>query len=183
MVNSGFDLQGYQTPRGRFGTNCREHENFYYYRYGARTFTTTRIIPGIVAGQTLRIAKMPNRVGYPSAARENYMEGTVTSYSGTTLTMNVTQTGGSGIWTFWWIATQPQTTIVNNYNNGSGNNNGATPLLKVSEPPSGSAEISGLQMMQAAGSNSALIGVYASQYTAPKTLIRDCWFKREIRTI
>jgi hypothetical protein len=30
---------------------------------GSKTFTTTRVIPGIVAGQTLRIAKMPKGSG------------------------------------------------------------------------------------------------------------------------
>jgi hypothetical protein len=52
---------------------------------GSKTFTTTRVIAGISAGQTLRIAKMPT---FHGPARENYMEGTVTSYSGTTLVMN-----------------------------------------------------------------------------------------------
>jgi hypothetical protein len=144
---------------------------------GRKTFTTTKSDLPITIGETLRIAKMPNRVGYPANARENYMEGTVTSYSGTTLVMNITSTGGSGTWTFWWIGTQPQTTILNGYDNGCGNNNGCTPMLQVSEPSGGSAEISGLQMKQMPGSNSALIGLYASQYSAPKTLIHDCWFQ------
>jgi hypothetical protein len=144
---------------------------------GSKTFTTARIIPGITVGQVLRVAKMPNRVDYPAAARENYMEGTVTSYSGTTLIMNITSTGGSGTWTFWWIATKPQTTILNAYNNGCGNNNGCSPLLQVSEPSSDSVEITGIQFRHLAGSNSSLIGLFASQWTAPQTKIHDCWFQ------
>jgi hypothetical protein len=141
---------------------------------GAKTFRTTRAGLPITAGQVLRIAKMPNTSG---PARDTYMEGTVRSYSGTTLVMNITSTGGSGTWTFWWIATKPATTILNNYNNHAGNNNGVTPLLKVSEPGNGSVEISGLQMKQMPGSNSALIGLYTSRYSAPKTVIHDCWFQ------
>jgi hypothetical protein len=144
---------------------------------GPKTFTTTRAGLPITAGQVLRIAKMPSRPGHPMVARENYMEGTVTSYSGTTLVMNITTSGGSGTWQFWWIATQPATTILNNYNNRARNNNAATPLIRVLEPPNGSVEISGLQLRQARGSNSALIGLYASQYAAPKSVIHDCWFQ------
>jgi hypothetical protein len=45
---------------------------------GNKTFTTTRVIPNITVGQILRVAKMPIHNG---AARENFMEGTVTSYT------------------------------------------------------------------------------------------------------
>ena len=77
---------------------------------GAKTFTTTRSGLPITTGQTLRIAKMPHPPGGGGSdsnppGRGTYMEGTVTSYSGTTLVMNITSTAGSGTWTFWWIAT------------------------------------------------------------------------------
>lgn len=136
---------------------------------GSKTFTTTRSGLPITPGQILRVAKMPAAPNYPDAGRENYMEGAVTSYSGTTLVLNVTSTGGSGTWTFWWIATQPATTVVNNYNNGSGNSN-ATPMLKVT----GASEISGVHFAQSATGRSSTIGLHNP---ATKVLIHDCWFQ------
>ena len=128
---------------------------------GSKTFVTTRVIPGIITGQTLRIAKMPNSIT-PRTARENYMEGTVTSYSGTTLVLNVTSTGGSGTYQFWWIATMPQTTIINN----------AT--LSLSESNTGSIEVSGIQFV---AQNAASISAGTNAYIVPKSLIHDCWFQ------
>src|SRR5438552_9772073 len=57
---------------------------------GSKTFTTTRGGLPITAGQTLRIAKMPHPPGGGGSesdppARGTYMEGTVVSYSVTTL--------------------------------------------------------------------------------------------------
>jgi hypothetical protein len=144
---------------------------------GTKTFTTTRAGLPITAGQVLRIAKMPNAPGHPGPARDAYMAGTVTSYSGTTLIMNITRTGASGTWKFWWIATQPRTTIVNNYNNRSGGNNSATPLITVSQTQASSAEITGIRFKPNPRSFSTLIGLFTSGYRAPKTLIHDCWFE------
>ena len=109
-------------------------------------------------------------------ARGTYMEGIVKSYSGNTLVMNVTNTAGSGTWTFWWIATQPITTIINNFNNGAGNNNSATPLLKVEQTTAGSTEIADIHFVANPMSSSTLIGLRTKTYRTPKTLIHDCWF-------
>jgi hypothetical protein len=135
----------------------------------------------ITAGETLRIAKMPHPPGGGGSesnppARGTYMEGTVTSYSGTTLVMNITSTAGSGTWRFWWIATQPATTIENNYNNGAGNNNGATPLISVSQNQAGLTEIAGIHFAANPTSSSTMIGLRTNSYVIPKTLIHDCWF-------
>jgi hypothetical protein len=81
---------------------------------GTKTFTTTKSGLPITPGQTLRIAKMPGRPRSGQPARDAFMEGTVTSYSGTTLVMNITTSGGSGTWQFWCIATRPTTTILKN---------------------------------------------------------------------
>ncbi|MEP6994244.1 MAG: IPT/TIG domain-containing protein [Acidobacteriota bacterium] len=149
---------------------------------GSKTFTTTRSGLPISPGQVLRIAKMPHPPGgggeesFPSA-RGTYMEGTVTSYAGSTLVMNITTTGGSGTWTFWWIATKPATTVVNSYDNGAGNNNAATPLIRVTQNQVGSTEIAGIKFVNSAIGNSATIGIDADAYTGPKTLIHDCWFQ------
>jgi hypothetical protein len=128
---------------------------------GSKTFTTTRAIPGITAGQILRIAKMPNSIS-PRKSRENYMEGTVTSYTGTRLVMNITSTGGSGTYQFWWIATKPQTTVINN----------AT--LSLSGSKAGSIEVSGIQFV---AQNAASISAGTNAYIVPKALIHDCWLQ------
>ncbi len=149
---------------------------------GTKTFTTTNSGLPITTGETLRIARMPSPPGAANSSPTNrgtYMEGTVTNYSGTTLTMNITSTAGSGTWYFWWIATAPTTTIVNAYNNGAGNDNAATPLLNISQLQAGSAEISGIKFYQGPSCSSAAIGISRGDglYTGPRTLIHDCWFQ------
>lgn len=62
---------------------------------GAKTFTT-QSGKLFVAGQYLQIAS--------DASALNYMHGTVTSYSGTTLIMNITDIGGSGTLADWNIS-------------------------------------------------------------------------------
>ena len=54
---------------------------------GTKTFTTQSGL-SISAGQMLRISE--------TGSRGNYMEGTVTQYNGTALTMKITNSGGSG---------------------------------------------------------------------------------------
>src|SRR6266542_1054474 len=147
---------------------------------GQKTFTTTRSGLPIAAGQTLRIAKMPHPPGgggseSSAPARGTYVEGTVTSYSGTTLMMNITSAVGSGTWPFWWIATQPSTTIVDSYR-GNGNSNDV--MLKIQQTLSGNAEISGIRFL-ASANKSSFIGIFASTYIMPKTLIHDCWFEND----
>jgi len=144
---------------------------------GTKTFVTTRGGLPISPGQVLVIGKMPNSPGHPTAnARGYWMQGTVTSYSGTTLVMNITQAGGSGTYQFWWIAKQPQTTILNAYNNGHPGDNGSSPLLRIQQTAAGSAELSGIRFFHGASSVSAATGVYGG-WTGPKTLIHDCWFE------
>jgi len=135
---------------------------------GTKTFTTTRSGLPITTGQVLRVAKMQGR--------DNYMQGTVTSYSGTTLVMNITSTGGSGTWTFWYIATQDTTKILNNYDNGAGDDSAATPLIGFQQTQAGSAELSGIHFEDVSTSNSSTIGITSTEYSTPKTLVHDCWF-------
>jgi hypothetical protein len=128
---------------------------------GPKTFITTRAIPGITAGQTLRIAKMLN---YAGVGRENYMVGTVTSYSGNTLVLNVTQTGGSGVYRFWYIATNPRTTIVGG-------------KVSVNQSSSANTEISGIHFVTSISNTLRPIDISGSTRALPKTLVHDCWFQ------
>jgi hypothetical protein len=144
---------------------------------GSKKFTTTRAIPGITAGETLRIAKMAGSAD-PRPGRENYMEGTVTSYSGNALVMNITSTGGGGTWKFWFIATKPQTTIINDYSN-DGHQGRA--MINVQQNPNGSTEFSGIAFVANPnnGNRSAFIGLTTKNWLGPKTLIHDCWFETD----
>ena len=150
---------------------------------GAKTFTTTRSGLPITAGQVLRVAKMPHPPGGGGSdsnppGRGTYMEGTVTSYSGTTLVLNVTSTAGSGTWTFWWIATRPATTIVNNYSSGGSLDNN---LVQINQSLSAPTEISGIRFLAnpATTNRSGFIGLTSSAYLNPKTKIHDCWFEND----
>jgi hypothetical protein len=62
---------------------------------GSKTFTTQASLP-IIAGEWMKAAS--------AADNANYMYGKVTSYTGTTLVINVSVVGGSGTKTDWQIA-------------------------------------------------------------------------------
>ena len=142
---------------------------------GLKTFATARAGLPITAGQVLRIAKMPGSPGSGQPARGTYMQGIVTSYSGTTLVMNITSTGGSGTWRFWWIATMPATTIVNAY---QGNGNSYDGMLRINQSQNGHTEVSGIRFL-ASAHKSSFVSLYASAWIMPKTLIHDCWFEND----
>jgi hypothetical protein len=108
---------------------------------GSKTFTFTAR-PGYTptAGDTVRAI-------FPCNG-SNFMQGTVTSFSGSTLVVNVTSTGGTGSQPFWTFLTIPIsiTTIVNSSNSGA--------LLNVNESVNGHVDISGIYF-QASNSNGA----------------------------
>lgn len=87
---------------------------------GAKTFTTQPGL-GFATGQFLTIADAANAA--------NYMHGQVTSYSGTTLIMNILDVGGSGTKTAWVITlsapTGPAGPAGSNGTNGTNGTNGA----------------------------------------------------------
>lgn len=74
---------------------------------GSKVFTTQSTL-GIVVGDRVRVYSLatPGSLG-PSTATGNIMIGTVTAYSGTTLTVNVTSVNGSGTLTDWRIVQEP----------------------------------------------------------------------------
>lgn len=62
---------------------------------GSKTFTVAQGLPVLTAGANVQIASL--------ADPTNYMRGSVTSYSGTTLVVNVASTGGAGTHADWYI--------------------------------------------------------------------------------
>jgi hypothetical protein len=131
---------------------------------GSRTLTVQSGLT-INAGQTLTISEM--------GTRSNFMRGTVTSYSGTALTMNITVSGGScgsnslSNCKRWLVSTQATTTIVNN----SGN----TDLFAISEDTSRHTEVSGITF--AAGTGNAHVFEFFFTSGGQAILLHDCWIQ------
>jgi len=135
---------------------------------GSKTFTTQAGL-NISAGNTLRIESMPLNNG-TTDGRGTWMQGTVMSYSGTSLVMNVTSSGGSGTHDFWKIETIPATTISHGTD--------ANTLFTLNESTAGSIELTGIRFAQfsdPAQSNTTGIRITSTTSGQP-VLIHDCWF-------
>ncbi|HEY3128146.1 MAG TPA: hypothetical protein VGL91_01695 [Acidobacteriota bacterium] len=126
---------------------------------GLKTFTTQSGL-SISNGQTLRVAQLGNRT--------NYMEGTATRYSGTTLVLNVTSTGGSGTHKVWWIATMPYTIITHAVASG--------PSIVLRESTAGKLELSGIKVVYGSGNLIPVVAINVVSGGKP-VLIHDCWFQ------
>ena len=135
---------------------------------GPRAFTTQSGL-GITAGQVLRIESMPLNNG-TTDGRGTWMQGTVTSYSGTSLTMNITTSGGSGTHDFWKIETIPATTISHGSDTST--------LFTLNESSAGNIELMGIRFTQFSDpAQPNTNGVVVSGTTnGQPVLIHDCWF-------
>jgi len=125
---------------------------------GSKTFATQSGL-NISAGQTLRVSELGDR--------SNYVEGLVTSYSGATLTINATSTGGSGTRKLWIISTPPTTTIVDNF---------SSTLLDITEDTTHHVEISGIKIADGSGSGRR-IDVNRNYPGGKAVLVHDCWLE------
>ena len=134
---------------------------------GSKTFATQSGL-SVSAGQILTIESMPLANGTIDG-RGTYMKGTVTSYSGTSLVMNITAAGGSGTHDFWKIETQASTTI----NHGTDT---SVPFA-ITESRAGSIEISGIRFTQFASPTGYTNTISVANTSGGKpVLIHDCWF-------
>ena len=125
---------------------------------GSKTFETQAGLP-LSNGDTVRIAR--------TAYRDFFMEGKVTSYSGTSLTVNVTAKNGTGTFGFWWIATNPATVITHNLPGGI--------LVTANESTVGSIEISGIKFQTTQGGEAKVMLLNTSGPSGSPVLIHDCW--------
>ena len=135
---------------------------------GTLTMTIGGYSPGfssanITNGETLLIYEKNNRV--------NYMQGTVTSISGSTLVMNITSTGGSGTTHRWLISTLPSTVITNSSTSAA--------IFSITEDTSINTSISGIQFANG-GASCGGQGCYDVQVFwangGQPVLIHDNWF-------
>jgi hypothetical protein len=115
----------------------------------------------ISVGQALRLSQ--------TGTRSNFMDGTVVSYSGTTLAMTVSATGGSGTNHRWLVSTAPTTVLVNNDTVAS------EALITVVESAQGRTEVSGIKIAAGTGSASDIAMVWAS--SGNPILVHDCWME------
>jgi hypothetical protein len=113
------------------------------------------------SGQILRV--------FANNSQTNWMQGTVSSYSGSTLTMNITSTSGSGTMHRWLVSTIPSTILINNVSSGS--------MFGIAESTSSHINISGIQVAKGTSSSINTIGIgFTSGGLA--VLIHDNWFQQ-----
>ena len=117
----------------------------------------------IAVGQALRLSQ--------TGTRSNFMDGTVASYSGTTLTLTVTATGGSGTNHRWLVSTAPTTVLVNN------NTTANSSLIAVTESTSGRTEISGIKIAAGTGSAWGIAMLWVNN--GNPILVHDCWMESD----
>lgn len=136
---------------------------------GTKVWTTTAGL-SITNGQTLRVYRSCGELNGSGFGTGNpiYCEGTVTTYSGTTLTMDITSISAvTGTFTSWDICSRPNTTIINNA--------GSAIILTMTESTSGSNNISGIQFQLGTGTG----GMIRTNYTSggQPLLLHDCWLE------
>ena len=140
---------------------------------GSKTFTVIAPanetgLPAITAGQTLKIERTGTIVsGGNATGTRAWMSGTVTSYTGSTLVMDITSTAGSGTQPLWIISTSPATTLTNSA--------GSSTLISLSEDTTDSIDVSGLFFLNGTGTGDQI------QLTRTRNgqpiLIHDCYFE------
>jgi len=128
---------------------------------GARTFVTQAGLD-LQAGQTVRALFIANGACF--------LEGTVTSYGGTSLQLNVSRTGGSGTCGAWVFATPAQTTLINN-----AANDWNRAMIDLFEDPAGSVDISGIRFKSGTATHGEHLNLHRTSGGRP-VLIHDCWF-------
>jgi hypothetical protein len=111
---------------------------------GSLTVNVAGFSPGFNAavfatGTTLRV--------FENNARTNWMQGTVTSFSGSTLVMNITSSGGSGTTHRWLIATIPSTVLINN---------STTAMFSVTEDSVGNTRVGGFKIAAGTGAGDGI---------------------------
>lgn len=128
---------------------------------GAKAFITQAGL-GFQAGQTVRALYV--------ADGTRFLVGTVTSYRGTNLQMQVTSNRGSGTLGAWVFALPARTTLINDAANDWGR-----AMIDVAEDPAASLEISGIRFRSGTATYGAHLNLRRTAGGKP-VVIHDCWF-------
>ena len=140
---------------------------------GSKTFTVNAStdeggLPAIKAGQTLKIERTGTVVsGGNATGTRAWMSGTVTSYSGSTLVMNITSTAGSGTQPLWIISIPSTTTLTNNA--------GSSTLIGLTEDATDSVEVSGIFFVNGTGTGDQIAMTRTTN--GKPILVHDCYFE------
>jgi hypothetical protein len=131
---------------------------------GSKSFTVRSgsTINGFTIGETV--------TAHQKYISTNWMKGTVTSWDGTTLVLNVTNTSGSGTIAVWVFEVDASTVLVNN---------GSATDFSVTESTAQSIEISGIRFVKTPASprNFTADSIVVSSINLGKpVLIHDCRF-------
>jgi hypothetical protein len=132
---------------------------------GSKSVTIAGFSPGMtgsvfVAGQTVTLTAL----GFES----NYsMTGTVTSYSGNTLTINVTSTTGSGSTHRWFVSTPSSTVLINN---------SSTAMFAVTEDSGFDTQLSGFKIQAGSGAGDGVDFNYNASGKA--IVLENCWIQQ-----
>ncbi len=137
---------------------------------GSKTLTLKQSGLAINVGDTLELRRVGGIIGVGGTVTGDspIMVGTVTAYSGISLTVNVTAVNGvgSGTQNTWIVSTPPTTSIIKSF---SGD------FINVDEDATHSVEIAQIRFTQSSGTGE-FIWLKPSSGTKP-TLIHDCYFE------
>lgn len=114
---------------------------------------------GLVIGSVVKCAETCNEA--------NYVQGVVTAVSSTSMTLDVTQTGGSGTPSLWVISTPSATVITHNA--------GTANLIQSSESTAGSIEIAGIRFV--GGNGTGAVICHSAMLNGKPLLLHDCYFE------
>jgi hypothetical protein len=136
--------------------------------------------PAITVGETLRIIE--------NGFLGNFMQGTVTSFSGGTLIMNITSSGGAcgaaapantmqSNCKRWLISTLPETVLVNNLTSGQ--------MFSIIEDTEVNTTITGIHFGQGSGGGGAASAIYLGRNNSSgiAILIHDNFFESNLADI
>lgn len=157
---SGVNISGITLKGGGSGRIIAWSEPAQTIGTGSKTFTVQASGLAISNGQTLRASR--------TGTRADYMEGTVTSYSGTTLALNITTTAGSGSSTRWLISTVPTTVLIHNVAAGN-------PVVTLTEHTSQRTQFQDIKIIAGTGTGVAIGLTRTSGGKAQ--LVHDCWLE------
>lgn len=142
---------------------------------GTKTFTVNDSGLDISNGQTLQIRRLGNAPDGTLDTDEwvpTWMIGTVNSYSGTTLEMNITSVESSGTHAQWIIISEAATTIdfANNVEGGS--------AINLVADTTGHVRLSGIRFTWGAGAGERYMIIVTGTRTSNfPPLIYDCYFE------
>lgn len=131
--------------------------------------------PTIANGTVLRIWWLAHD------KESSYMLGTVTSLVGDQLTMDITESTGSGTQTRWLFATEPVTKVIINHVSGLGVSD-RPGAIDITDHALGSPEVSGIYFTHGSG-NIRMIRINYSASGGEPALVHDCFFWQTIQGI